>query len=124
MLKVLLIFLGGGTGAVLRYGVQAGVLRYTGPAFPWGTLAANVIGCLLIGALATALPTDRLELRLALVVGLLGGFTTFSSFSHETLTLAQRGDVGLAVIYVLVSNGLGLAAAAIGWLLATTLRPV
>jgi fluoride exporter len=102
-----MVFLGGGLGAAARHGVnllsaQAGV----GSRFPWGTLAINVLGSLLIGALAEwfALRTQLPQpLRLFLITGVLGGFTTFSAFSLEVGLLMERGQMGAAAGYVLAS---------------------
>ena len=105
----LLIFLGAGVGGVLRHGMNLAALRLLGPAFPWGTLAVNVVGSLLMGFLA-ALLVGRSEARLLLMTGVLGGFTTFSAFSLDAWNLWERGDVTLAAGYVLASV-LGSAAA-------------
>jgi len=89
------VFLGGGIGAACRYWLQGGVYRFVGADFPYGTLCVNVLGCLVIGFLMTffeerfvAQPT----LRLFLTIGVLGGFTTFSSFSYETFSLLREGS--------------------------------
>src|SRR5687767_12429515 len=110
-MKLLLIACGGALGSVLRYVVAGAVHNYTaaattrvfGYAFPVGTLAVNWIGCLLIGVLAGmflrhVLPHD--QYRLALTVGVLGGFTTFSAFGLDTLTLIQRGHLTLALLNI------------------------
>jgi fluoride exporter len=94
-LKYALIFLGGGTGAALRYWMQGVVYGRTGTDFPYGTLAVNVLGCLVIGFLMVSLEERFLavpSLRLFLTIGILGGFTTFSSFSYETLALLRDGE--------------------------------
>ena len=93
------------------------VARVAGTTFPWGTLAVNVAGCLLVGALGAmfepASPLHvRQDLRVLLIVGVLGGFTTFSAFSLETLLLVQRGAPGAAAAYVVASVALCLLAAA------------
>ena len=103
MVAPLLVFLGGGLGAVLRY--LAGLIA---PG-PLTTLAINVAGSFLIGLLI-AMPAGNM--RLLLAVGLLGGFTTFSAFSLDALQLWQRGQPGLALAYVLGSVTLSLAAVA------------
>ncbi|MCC7407642.1 MAG: fluoride efflux transporter CrcB [Phycisphaeraceae bacterium] len=110
-LRLLLIFVGGGFGSMLRYLLSGWTQHLAGVSFPLGTLAVNVIGCIAIGFLATLFTGPYLvreEVRLALLVGVLGGLTTFSSFSWETLTLAQQGQWTLAGLNVLLSNGLGL----------------
>lgn len=105
-LPVFLVFGGGGTGAVARYLLAAAVARLLGTGFPWGTLAVNVIGAFLIGLLtgigAAKLNMDQ-NLRLLLVTGFLGGFTTFSAFSLETALMVQRGDLTAAALYTTAS---------------------
>lgn len=100
-----LIFLGGGLGALARYGLGLAATRAFGPDLPWGTLACNLIGGLAMGALAAALLSGAgsENLRLFAGVGLLGGFTTFSAFSLETAAMLQRGDLALAGGYALAS---------------------
>jgi len=111
-LRLLLIFVGGGCGSMLRYLLGGWTQRLAGVSFPLGTLTVNVIGCITIGFLATLLTGPYLArdeaVRTALLIGVLGGFTTFSSFSWETLALAQQGQWTLAGLNVLLSNGLGL----------------
>lgn len=102
-MKYLLVFAGGGIGAALRYWVQGLVYQRTGSAFPYGTVAVNVAGCFAIGLLMVALEERFLAapaLRLFLTVGILGGFTTFSSFSFETLALFRDGEAALALANV------------------------
>lgn len=118
MRAALLVFLGGGLGSVLRYGV--GLLAARAGAAPLGTLAVNLVGCFAIGWLARVLP-DPLgggaEARLLLMTGLLGGFTTFSAFSLDAAGLALKGDGALAFGYVAASVAGSLAAVAAGfWL--------
>ena len=110
-----LVALGGAAGSLARWGLGGWIHQATGPAFPWGTLAVNVIGCAAIGALAAWAP--RLGVsepwRIALQVGVLGGFTTFSSFGLETFRLASNGAPGRAAAYVVATN---LACLAAVWL--------
>ena len=112
---------GGALGSGLRYGVGLWLNR---PAFPMGTLAVNLLGCFLIGGLATYFG-QRLELsegvRLAVLVGFLGGFTTFSSFGLETVRLIESERMMAAIAYVTVSNLVGFLAVWGGMKLATTL---
>lgn len=120
MRALLLVALGGATGSVLRYGVALAGARLVPAAFPWGTLTVNVAGSFAIGALLTAFESRGalpLEARLTLVTGLLGGFTTFSAFSWETLALARSGRIGAAIGYACGSVLLSLAAAWAGHLL-------
>ena len=117
-MKYVLIFLGGGIGAALRYWMQGVVYSRTGTDFPYGTIAVNVLGCLVIGFLMVSLEERFLatpSLRLFLTIGILGGFTTFSSFSFETLALVRDGEmvralanVGLTVISCLSATWVGM----------------
>lgn len=108
MREFLLVGVGGFVGAAIRYGVSMGMARWTG-SFPWATLAINIVGCFLIGFLMPVV--EQRPLWLALIVpGLLGGFTTFSAFGHETWRLADGGRAVLAAVYVALSIGAGLAA--------------
>lgn len=117
MARLSLIFLAGGLGCVLRYGVAGWVQRLGGGSFPLGTLVVNVAGCLALGFLASLFTGPVLlrdEYRLAIVVGLLGGFTTFSTFGYETVRLADSGQFGLAALNLILSNSAGLVAAWLG----------
>lgn len=120
MSQLLAIAAGGALGAVLRFLVSTGVYQYFGRSFPYGTLAVNVLGSLLMGFLAYFL-TERLNLgpewRAAILVGFLGSFTTFSTFSMETLTLLNQGEMAKAALNISVSLVLCIAATWIGvWL--------
>jgi fluoride exporter len=109
--KSLLIFLGAGSGGVLRYWVSSWVHNQWGSLFPLGTLAVNLSGCLIIGFLAAAFNGPFLirdEYRAALIVGILGGYTTFSSFGRETMVLVEESELGLAALNIVLSVGLGL----------------
>lgn len=117
--KYVLIFMGGGLGAALRYWLQGLVYSRTGADFPYGTLAVNVLGCFLIGLLMVSLEERFLaipSLRLLLTIGILGGFTTFSSFSYETLVLVRDGEMLRALVNVGSSVFACLAATWIGML--------
>lgn len=98
------VAIGGAVGSVLRYMIQTHSLQWLGNSFPYGTLIVNVIGSLLIGFLSYALLerfTVSEEVRIAILVGFLGGFTTFSTFSIETLNLIQQGS-----FFSAISNGI------------------
>ncbi|MBW2273390.1 MAG: fluoride efflux transporter CrcB [Deltaproteobacteria bacterium] len=117
MTKLLFIAFGGAAGAVLRYVVAVQGQRLSQSVFPFGTLTVNVLGCLLIGLLGTLFAGPvivREEYRFALLVGFLGGFTTFSTFGFETLALVSDREWWLASANVLASNVLGLGAVWVG----------
>jgi len=111
---VLLVALGGGVGAALRWMVGGWAAGVFGPGFAWGTWIINLSGSFLLGWLLARLGGDHEPLRLLLGVGLLGGFTTFSTFSVELVAMINRGDVGLAAAYALSSVAGGVVAAFLG----------
>ncbi|MDH3263990.1 MAG: fluoride efflux transporter CrcB [Paracoccaceae bacterium] len=113
------VAIGGAIGASLRYLTGVATIRAFGPGFPWGTLVVNILGSVAMGALVVIL-AQKSGTRFApfLMTGLLGGFTTFSAFSLDTLTLFQRGEAGLAAAYVAGSVGLSLLGIAAGLSLA------
>ncbi|MFZ5608410.1 MAG: fluoride efflux transporter CrcB [Pseudomonadota bacterium] len=111
---------GGALGALGRYGVGKLAMHWLGAGYPWGTLAVNVAGGLMMGILAelsALLWSQGLALRAFLTVGLLGGFTTFSAFSLEMALMLERGEAAAALLYALASVGLSLAALFLGLLL-------
>lgn len=118
MLNIVLVAAGGAFGSVCRYLTGILMTRLLGPAFPWGTITVNIVGSFAIGLL-TELVARRfdasLEIRLLLVVGILGGFTTFSSFSLDTVALIEKGAVSSAVIYVFSSVVVSLVATFAGF---------
>jgi len=121
MNQVLAIAGGGALGALLRYWVSNGVYLLAGRDFPYGTLVVNVLGSLLMGFLYIWLLERTLAsaaTRAFLVIGLLGAFTTFSTFSIETLNLMEAGQMGRALLNVLMSVVLCVGAAALGVMLA------
>ena len=115
MVKLLAIATGGALGALARYAVTVAVQRPEAR-MPWGTLAVNALGCLAIGFLATALAgRDVGEATRALVfIGLLGAFTTFSTYGVETLQLAAAGGLRAAALNVLLANASGLVGVWLG----------
>lgn len=119
------VALGGAIGASLRYLTNMSVMRLVGPGFPYGTMVANVIGSFLMGVLVVVLARrGGMAYAPFLMTGFLGGFTTFSAFSLDTLTLFERGDVPLAGLYVGMSVFLSLAAIAVGVLVTRAVMPV
>ena len=109
----LIVFLGGGIGAMLRHGVNVAAVRVLGINFPFGTLAVNITGSLIMGLLAAYFgfrSGASQHWRLFLTTGILGGYTTFSTFSLDVALLYERGELGLAFLYVLVSVLVSIAA--------------
>lgn len=106
-----------------RYGVGGWVHSVTGAGFPWGTFAVNVAGCFVLGLMMPILHASIAapEARAFVAVGLLGGFTTFSTFSFESVVLIHDGQWARAASYTFGSVGLGLAAVFAGFWLGTTL---
>lgn len=115
--KILLVALGGGIGAVTRYLASDWADQRFGSEFPYGTLIVNLAGCFVIG-LFMQLVTDRIIVnpywRLLITVGFLGGLTTFSSFSYETITLINEGALLYAAYNILISVAAGLLATWLG----------
>ena len=108
----LLIALGGAGGSLLRYLLGGAIQSKSASGFPIGTMAVNISGCFLIGVLVRQFMNVQLsnDLRALLIVGFCGGYTTFSSFSAETLTLVEAGEYARAGLYVLLSVTLCLLA--------------
>lgn len=132
MIKLLLVFVGGGIGSVARYGIGQLVARYTPrdlepphwlDLYPLATMLVNLIGCAVIGG-AWAWVISRSDgqpstTMVFLIVGVLGGFTTFSSFGWETLELIQNQRLGMAAMYVVMSITLGLLGVLGGYTIGT-----
>lgn len=118
MTSYLVVFLGAGIGGALRHGVNLAALRLVGGGFPWSTLAINAAGSLAMGLIAGWFAFrsggSGQTLRLFLTTGILGGFTTFSAFSLDTMLLWDRGEAGQAALYVTGSVLLSIAGAAAG----------
>jgi len=107
---LLQVALGGALGAAGRYLVSVTAFRLPGDGFPWGTFTVNVTGSFLMGVLVVVLGQfNGMRLSPFLVTGVLGGFTTFSAFSLDAMTLYERGQAGVAAAYVLASVSLSLA---------------
>ena len=120
MQKTILIAVAGLLGTLLRYWLSGHVAKQYGETFPWGTIAVNLIGCLVTGAVFFV-TEERLLLsptvRKVILIGLLGGFTTFSAYGLQTFTLLRDGQIGLAMLNVVMSNTLGVFMVWLGYLL-------
>jgi CrcB protein len=117
MKTILAVMLGGGLGAGMRYGVNMSAVKLLGAGFPWATLFVNISGSLVIGILTgifalTWQPSP--EMKAFLITGILGGYTTFSAFSLDTVTLWEGGAGTTALIYIIVSFACSIAALFIG----------
>ncbi|MGI8648895.1 MAG: fluoride efflux transporter CrcB [Rubrobacter sp.] len=112
MKNMILVAIGGGLGAALRYGAGVWLASKLGPGFPWGTFFVNVTGSFIVGIVLALASGGELsaEARLFLAVGLMGGYTTFSSYSYETLAMISSGSVSAALINVFGQLALGFLA--------------
>lgn len=122
--KLFLIGLAGFVGTLGRYGLSGVIAKRYGETFPLGTLAVNLIGCFLVGLLFYLMQERFLvnqNVRTIILIGLLGGFTTFSSLGLQTFTLLQDGEVGLAAVNLGASNLIGLSMVWVGYTLAKVL---
>lgn len=120
MKNYLLVFVGGGTGAAARYWLSGAVYRFVPANFPYGILAVNILGCFIIGLLMTVSLERYMissTIRVFLTVGILGGFTTFSSFSYETVALLQDGELQRAILNVFFTVAGCLLATSLGSLM-------
>ncbi|MCJ7993035.1 fluoride efflux transporter CrcB [Rhizobium cremeum] len=120
MMQILLVAAGGAVGSVCRYLVGVGALRLLGPSFPWGTLTVNVVGSFGIGVLAELIVARfgaSTDLRLLLITGFLGGFTTFSAFALDAVSLFERGAAVSSLVYLVASVVVSLAATVAGMFL-------
>ncbi len=122
-ISILLVGLGGAFGSISRYLLGNATMRWLAPhnavGFPWGTLLVNVLGCAAIGLLAVLIErmsSLNTELRLLLITGFLGGFTTFSSFGLDTWYLMRKGEWLYATAYVSASVGFGILALALAFI--------
>ena len=117
MTNTIIVFLGGGIGASARYLLSTIISRATNSSFPYGTFVVNIVGCLLIGLFMSMFEERFLinpSLRIFLTIGILGGFTTFSSFSYETITLLHEAQFFYAGLNILISVVTCLGATYIG----------
>ena len=102
-MNYIVVFVGGGIGAVARYWLQGAVYRSMAADFPYGTFLVNLLGCFAIGFLMSAFEVRFVvtpPLRMFLAIGVLGGFSTFSSFSYETIALLREGSIALGLLNV------------------------
>lgn len=124
MKQFLLIFLGGGTGSILRYYLGRSLQGYFASPFPYGTLGVNIIACFILGLLVgladSSIPLSASS-KLLLITGFCGGLSTFSAFSYESVHLMQEGKYGYLVLYVVLSVLLCMGATFGGLLLGTRL---
>lgn len=117
MFRSFLVFIGGGIGAVFRYLLSGWVYKIIGTDFPYGTLAVNVIGCFVIGLFLTMAEDKFLispSFRIFFAIGILGGFTTFSTFSFETIELLKDGAFAIGLLNITASIVIGLTATWVG----------
>ena len=124
MYHLLLVAIGGALGSALRHLASLLAMRLFGPAFPWGTMVVNIVGGFIMGLFIEMLARrfgGSTELRLLVATGILGGFTTFSAFSLDAVTLYERGLLAHAAAYVLASVVFSIMALFLGMWLAKSL---
>ena len=119
-MQLVAIAVGGAIGAVLRFLISGWAYGYLGSGFPWGTLAVNLIGCFVIGFLSKLFESMTVSpnVRMMILVGGLGAFTTFSTYALENVNLLRDGQTGVALINVLVSTAVGILCVFLGIALA------
>jgi CrcB protein len=124
IVELVWVGIGGGIGAIARYAMGKGITERANSLFPYGTFTVNLLGAFLIGVLFALLVERGVghpHLRLLLITGFLGGFTTFSAYTIEAITLIEAGSWNTALLYVVASNLLGLLACLAGILAIRTL---
>ena len=119
MLKIVYLLAGGALGSLLRYGIYGLTHKYISGLFPWGTLMVNATGALIIGFLWGLFEQKGISpnMRMFIFVGLLGGYTTFSTYALESMNLFRSGDTKMAIINLLANNLLAIAAVFAGYFL-------
>ena len=124
MQKTILVAIAGLIGTLFRYWLSGVVARHYGETFPWGTLVVNLVGCFLAGAVFYVTEERFLispTLRTVILIGFLGGFTTFSSYGLQTFTLLREGEIGWAAFNIAASNVLGLMMVWTGYVISKAL---
>ncbi|MDH6355206.1 CrcB protein [Dysgonomonas sp. PH5-45] len=119
MKYILLVGLGGGVGSILRFLISELTHKYHFAALPVATFVVNILGCFCIGLLANLIPANNQSLKIMLMAGFCGGFTTFSAFAKETLSLMQNNQPGLALAYTVASCLIGVCAVWLGMYITT-----
>ncbi len=120
MYKILLLVSGGAIGTVARYLISGVAQKYMGSGFPWGTLVVNVTGAFIIGLIWGLFETVEIRsgFRIFVFIGILGGFTTFSSFALETMNLYKQGEIKMAILNILANNILAIVLVFVGFIVA------
>ena len=120
MYKILYLVTGGAIGTVARYLISGVAQKYMGSGFPWGTLVVNVTGAFIIGLIWGLFETVEIRsgFRIFVFIGILGGFTTFSSFALETMNLYKQGEIKMAIFNILVNNTLSILLVFVGFIVA------
>lgn len=123
MYKVLYLVAGGAIGTVARYFISGIAQKYMGSGFPWGTLAVNAAGAFVIGLIWGLFETVEIRsgFRVFVIIGILGGFTTFSSFALETMNLYKQGEIRMALFNILANNILAIVLVFVGFIAARAL---
>ncbi len=116
--SIILVALGGGIGSVSRFLISSAINKWSTQPFLWGTLSVNVLGSLAVGILWAFFDVESSSqnLKIFLIIGILGGFTTFSSFSLEVINLFKSGELRVAILYIIATNIFSIAAAFGGYL--------
>jgi CrcB protein len=120
MYKILYLVVGGAIGTVARYFISGFAQKYMGSGFPWGTLVVNITGAFIIGFIWGLFETIEIRsgFRIFVFIGILGGFTTFSSFALETMNLYKQGEVKMAFFNILANNALAIILVFVGFMAA------